>query len=117
MTPESWVELQFRDGSTVTISGNTISVDPFALYDIRVQAGNGGGDTNTVCANVANNSTSGAAIAAFRERTADAGTTVLLQGFNTNANTTWGGNGNTPAGSVSESNNGTLGGGTCNTVP
>ena len=64
-----------------------------------------------------NNATSGAAIAAFRQRTADAGTTVLLQGFVADATTTWGSNGNTPAGLVSSSNNGTLAGGTCNTVP
>jgi len=97
-----------------TITNNNVTlVDPFGLYDIRTQAQ----DSNTVCANVASNTASGVAIAAYRERTSAAGSTVLLQGFNTNATTTWNNNGNTPAGSVSSSNNGTLGGATCNTVP
>ncbi len=96
-----------------TITGNTVTVSAPALYDIRTQAQ----DTNAVCANVANNTASGAAIAAYRERTSAVGSTVFLQGFNTNATTTWNNNGNTPAGSVSESNNGTLGGATCATVP
>jgi len=97
-----------------TISGNTVTVHPLdSLYDIRTQAQ----DDNTVCANVTSNTASGTAVAAYRERTTTAGSTVLLQGFNTNATTTWNNNGNTPAGFVSESNNGSLGGGTCNTVP
>ena len=109
-----------RDGSGVmnaTITNNSITVGSGALYDIRVQAGNGGGDTNTVCANVAGNTASGVAIAAFRERTGDAGATVNLQGFTTDATTTWNNNSNTPVGSVSESNVGTLGGATCTSVP
>jgi len=97
-----------------TITNNNVTVDlSSSLYDIRTQAQ----DSNTVCANVTNNTASGAAIAAYREGTSTAGSTVFLQGFNTNATTTWNNNGNTPAGSVSEFNGGTLGAGTCNTVP
>lgn len=100
-----------------TITGNNVTVDAiYSLYDIRTQAQN----DNTVCANVANNTASGVAIAAYRERTSNAGSTVFLEGFNTNAVSTWTDNGNTPAGSVSENNNGTLSGppgGTCVTVP
>jgi hypothetical protein len=97
-----------------TITNNNVTlVDFFGLYDIRTQAQ----DSNTLCANVVNNTASAVAIAAYRQRTSAAGSTVLLQGFNTNATTTWNNNGNTPAGSVSSSNNGTLGGATCNTVP
>ena len=94
-----------------TISGNTVSVDSTSLYDVWVQAS----DDNTTCANVTNNTTSGSGIVAFRERTAAANSTVLLQGFTTDAATTWNNNGNTPTGSVSASNNGTLSGGSCST--
>jgi hypothetical protein len=94
------------------IDGNDVTIDSGGLYDVWVQAN----DSNTTCANVTNNSGSGAGIAAFRERTNAAGSTVLLQGFDTDATTTWNGNGNTPVGSVSSSNNGTLAGGACATV-
>ena len=94
-----------------TISSNTVSVDATSLYDVWVQAS----DDNTTCANVTNNSASGSGIVAFRERTAAVNSTVLLQGFTTDAATTWNNNGNTPTGSVSASNNGTLSGGTCTT--
>ncbi|MBZ0171110.1 MAG: cadherin-like domain-containing protein [Phycisphaerales bacterium] len=96
-----------------TINNNTVTVDATnSLYDVWVQAS----DSNTTCANVTNSTTSGGGIAGFRERTASANSTVLLQGFSSNATTTWTNNGNTPAGSVSSSNNGTLSGGTCATV-
>ncbi len=98
-----------------TITNNTLTVDVFSWCDIRTRAQ----DSNTVCANVANNTASGAAVFsdAYIQRTSDAGSTVLLQGFDSNATTTWNNNGNTPTGSVTSINNGTLGGGTCNTVP
>ena len=97
------------------ISGNSVAVDPggLSLYNIWVHAQ----DNNTLCANVISNSNTGFPIAAFRERTSTAGASVFLQNFNTSATVTWNNNGNTPADSVSSSNNGTLGAGTCTTVP
>jgi len=95
-----------------TIAGNDVAIDAGGLYDVWVQAN----DSNTTCANVTDNTGSGAGIAAFRERTNAAESTVVLEGFVTDATATWNANGNTPAGSVSSSNNGTLVGGTCATV-
>ena len=96
-----------------TIASNTVALQgggAFPLYGIEVRAQN----NNTTCANVTSNSvTLGNGIAAFRQRTSNAGSTTLLQGFTVNAVTTWNANGNVPAGSVSSSNNGTLAGGTC----
>jgi uncharacterized repeat protein (TIGR01451 family) len=101
-----------------TINNNNITVDPNSnsLYDIWVQAGSSqAGENNTTCADVTNNTASGNGSAAFRVR--EAGGTVLLQGFNTNATTTWNNNGNTPTGSVSESPSaGSASSGTCDTV-
>ena len=99
-----------------TIADNTVGVLVSALYDIRTQAQ----DSNTVCADVTNNTAAGAAIVAYRARTSAATSTLYLKGFNTDATTTWNNNGNTPAGSVSDSQNGTLAAppsGTCATVP
>jgi hypothetical protein len=97
----------------VTMNGNTTTLaDMLGLYDIRTQAQ----ESNTVCANVTNNAASAVGIVAYRARTTLANSTLLLQGFNTNATTTWNNNGNTPAGSVSDSQNGTLAGATCRTV-
>jgi hypothetical protein len=96
-----------------TINDNNVTVDSGSLYDIWVQAQ----DSNTTCANVTNNTTSGNGFAAFRARTVDAASTVILQGAGASAAAVWNGNGNTPAGSVSSSHNGTLNlGGTCNPV-
>jgi hypothetical protein len=95
-----------------TITNNDVTLaDPNGLYDIWVQAN----DSNTICANVANNTASGNGVAAFRVRTNAAESTALLQGFTVDATTTWNNNGNTPAGSVSSSQNGALMGGTCST--
>ncbi len=103
-----------------TINNNTIVLQgggAFPLYGVEVRAQNG----NTTCVNVTNNSvTLGNGVAAFRERTSNSGSTVLLQGFVSTSNVTadvttvWNSS-NTPTGSVSASNNGTVGGGTCNT--
>ncbi|MCK7594972.1 beta strand repeat-containing protein [Pseudomarimonas salicorniae] len=95
------------------IDNNSVTlVDAFGLYDIRTQAES----SNTTCAQVINNTTSGAGTVAYRARTSAADSTLLLQGFSVDATTTWNGNGNTPAGSVSSSHNGTLAGATCRTV-
>jgi hypothetical protein len=97
----------------VTFNNNDVTLaDVSGLYDIRTQAQ----DSNTVCANITNNTASAAGIVAYRARTVDATSTVLLGGFNTNAATTWNNNANTPVGSVSDSHNGTRTGGTCRTV-
>lgn len=96
-----------------TINNNTVSVDASSIYDIEARAQN----ANTVCANVTNNAASGAGIIAFRVRTSDAASVLILQGSGGSATEIWNNNGNTPTDSVSSSHNGTLTlGGTCNTV-
>jgi hypothetical protein len=96
-----------------TISNNNVTlVDVLGLYDIRTQAQ----DSNTVCANLTNNTTSFSGIVSYRARTVVAASTLLLEGFNTNATITWNNNGNTPANAVSDSQNGTLTGATCRAV-
>ena len=116
---DAGIEVISRSGGTgrldATINNNSVTVDTTnSLYDIWVEAR----DSNTTCANVTNNTTSAVAIAAFRARTVDAASTVILQGSGATAAAVWSGNGNTPAaGPVSSSHNGTLTlGGTCNTV-
>jgi hypothetical protein len=116
---DAGIQVLSRLGGTgrldATINGNDVTVDATnSLYDIWVQAQ----DSNTTCANVTNNTTSGVAIAAFRARTVDMASTVILQGAGATAAAVWSGNGNTPAaGPVSSSHNGTLIlGDTCNTV-
>jgi hypothetical protein len=114
------IQLFARSGTgrlDATVNNNSVTLqDPglFPQYGIEIRAQDG----NTVCANVTNNAVTpgAAAIAAFRQRTSDAGSTVLLQGFSVDATTTWNNNGNTPMGSVSQSNNGAVGAGTCTTV-
>jgi hypothetical protein len=92
-----------------TIGNNTVVLQAglaIPLYGIEVRAQN----DNTACANVSNNAvTLGSGSAAFRERTSNPGSTVLLEGFTTTATAVWNGNGNTPLNSVSDSNSGTLG--------
>src|SRR5262249_751032 len=88
----------------VTITGNHVTTNANATYDIETRAAANGSDRNSVCANVASNTTSAAGIAAFRARVASPNGTLDLQGFNTSAATTWANNGNTPttAGAVSQ---------------
>ena len=97
-----------------TINGNSVTLQAgaaFPLYGIETRAQ----EANTVCANVVNNAvTLGFGVAAFRARTSAASSTLLLEGFTTDAATTWTNNGNTGT-PVSSSHNGTLGGGTCTT--
>ncbi len=115
---DAGIEILSRLGTTgradATISNNSVTVDATnSLYDIWLQAQ----DSNTVCANVANNSASGNAVAAFRARTVDAASTVILQGTGITATEVWNNNGNTPTDSVSSSHNGTLTlGNVCTTV-
>lgn len=92
-----------------TVADNNVTVLAQSLYDIWAQAN----DSNTICANVEDNTASGNGVVAFRARTNAAESTMLLEGFDSDATTTWNANGNTPAGSVSDSQNGTLAGGTC----
>ena len=114
---DAGIEILSRLGTTgradATISGNTVTVDATSLYDIWAQAQ----DSNVVCANVTDNGASGAGVAAFRARTVDAGAEIILQGTGASATAVWDDGGNTPAGSVSSSHNGTLTlGGSCATV-
>ena len=110
------IQVLSRSGSgnvEATISDNAVTVGALSTYDIEVRAQN----SNTLCANVATNTTSGIGIAAFRVRTSDAGATVELQGAGGSATAVWNGNGNTPLGSVSSSHVGTLTlGATCTSV-
>ena len=100
-----------------TITNNTVTANPAAsAYAIATRAGGGTAtDQNTTCANVANNTTTPGSIAAFQARVANANSTLLLQGFNTNATTTWNNNGNLPLNSVDDSGvPANISGGTCN---
>ncbi len=97
-----------------TITNNNVSVSPGATSDIQVQAGAvGSTESNVVCGNIRNNTTSGASGTAFLEITGSAASSVFLDGFVTSATATWTANGNTPP-LVTESNAGTVGPGTCN---
>jgi large repetitive protein len=99
-----------------TITNNNVTVDGTSISGIDVQAGASATDTNETCANVRNNTVNGAAFGvAFKERTGAAGATVYLDGFVTDATTTWNNNGNTPLNSVTSTNVGTLTGGVCTT--
>jgi len=115
---DAGIQVISRAGSgrvDATINNNNVTVDATSSpYDIWVQAQ----DANTTCANVTNNTASAAGVAAFRVRTVDVGSTVILEGAGATAAAVWSGNGNAPAaGPVSSSHNGTLSlGGTCNTV-
>ncbi len=98
----------------VVISSNAISLDPSnSLYGVRSQAQ----DSNTTCASVVSNAvTNLGSTDAYRARTSNANSSLLLQGFSTDAVGTWNGNGNTPMSSVSSFHNGTLAGATCRVV-
>ena len=100
------------DRIDATINNNNITIPSTALYDIELLTSHG---ASTVCGNVTSNNASAAAVAAFRVR--ESAGTLLLQGFNTNAATTWANNSNTPmAGPVSESPPNSATAGTCTTV-
>jgi hypothetical protein len=113
------IQVFARNGAATvdaTVTNNTVALQgggAFPLYGVEVRAQN----SATTCANVSGNSvTLGSGLAVFAEGTSDPGATVQLQGFNTDAATTWNGNSNTPAGPVIEFNAGTLTTGTCRTV-
>lgn len=90
------------------VENNSITVvDEFGLYGIEVQAR----ALNQACANVANNSVTGTPAAAFRVRGGNGGV-VTLEGFTTDAETTWNSKGNTGS-PVSESPSGTATSGVC----
>ncbi|MBK9982126.1 MAG: cadherin-like domain-containing protein [Saprospiraceae bacterium] len=82
-----------------TITGNTASVTALGFYVIHALAGNSGSvNTNKVCANVANNTTTAAAgaIGNFQARSATAGHEILLQGGGGTVAANWSANTNTP---------------------
>jgi hypothetical protein len=100
-----------------TITNNSVSVSGSSISAIDIQAGANPSDVNQLCANVRTNATSGAAAgSAFRETTGSAGSSVFMDGFTVSATATWAANLNTPPTSVTESNAGTVGPGTC-TLP
>jgi uncharacterized repeat protein (TIGR01451 family) len=97
-----------------TITNNNVTVNGASTSGIDVQAGSNATDTNELCANVRNNTVNSAPFpVAFKQRTGAAGATVFLDGFVTDATTTWNNNGNTPLNSVTSTNVGTLTGGVC----
>jgi hypothetical protein len=98
-----------------TITGNNVSVNGTSTSGIDVQSGSAATDTNELCANVRSNTVTGAAaLTSFKERTGSAGSTVFLEGFLVSATNTWNINLNSPLNDVTETNLGTLTGGTCN---
>jgi hypothetical protein len=85
----------------VTIDNNTTTVSATASYDILTRAGGGApSDANTTCANVHHNTASAGSGFAFWPRTANATSTLILQGFVNDNTTTWNTNSNTPLNSV-----------------
>lgn len=101
-----------------TLDTNTVTVTPNALGSIRLEAGSGT-DTAQVIANVLKNNCGSGTPTAFILRLAGATNTIRLQGFVSNAATTWNNNLNTPLNSVLVSNpgGGTVTGGTPATPP
>ena len=99
-----------------TITNNIVTASPVnSAYAISTRAGGGTAtDQNTTCANVANNTTTPGTIAAYQARVANANSNLILQGFNTNATTTWNNNGNLPLNSVDDTGvTANISGGTC----
>jgi hypothetical protein len=99
-----------------TVSNNNVKLQgggAFPLYGVEVRAL----EQSSMCANVSNNFVEelGGGLAVFRARQRDSAL-MQLQGFNTNATTTWINNGNTPAGPVSELASTSFAAGTCDTV-
>jgi hypothetical protein len=85
----------------VTVTGNTISLSNSGFYGIHTAAGvTSSVKTNKVCANVANNATTGVpvpnAIGNWQARAATASHEILLQGTGANVATIWNNNTNTP---------------------
>lgn len=83
-----------------TVTGNTVNLPSASgFYAIHLLAGNSGSvNTNKVCGNVANNTTTvnPLAIGNFQARSATAGHEILLQGGGTTVATNWNANTNSP---------------------
>ena len=83
-----------------TITGNTVSLTGSGFYGIQAVAGTSGSAfTNKVCANVANNNTTGVpggAIGDFQARAATAPHEILLQGGGGTVGANWDANANIP---------------------
>jgi hypothetical protein len=100
-----------------TVTNNTVTANVVnSPYAISTRAGGGTAtDQNTTCANVANNTTTPGNIAAWQARVANANSNLILQGFTTDATTTWNNNGNLPINSVDDTGiTANITGGTCN---
>jgi VCBS repeat-containing protein len=96
----------------VSITNNVIALDASTTYGVFLLAASGAGEHNFLVANVENNTVTSPGIAAFRARVVDAGGTLQLQGFATDAGHTWDIRGNTPIGSTTFGGSGTFGAGT-----
>ena len=96
----------------VSITNNTIAMDASTTYGIFLLSASGAGEHNFLVANVQNNAVTNPGIAAFRARVVDAGGTLQMQGFDTDAGHTWDIRGNTPTGSTTFGGSGTFGAGT-----
>ncbi len=95
------VTSQLGSGRTdATVTGNTVNLpSALAFYAIHLLAGNSGSvNTNKVCGNVANNTTTinASAIGNFQARSATAGHEILLQGAGGTVAANWSANSNTP---------------------
>jgi hypothetical protein len=92
-----------------TITGNNVTVQNTAGFNIQVVAGASGSTfTNKLCANVANNVVNGTPIANYQARSATPSHELLLQGAGLTAQANWNANGNSvsPPATVSQSGSG-----------
>ena len=93
-----------------TVTGNNVTIGATSTYGIIVLSATNAGDTNAICLNVATNGVTRdpSSIAAFRARVPSANGFFRMQGFITDVNVTWNGNGNTPANDTSFGGSGTF---------
>ena len=93
--------------NTINLTGTNLNANQFNDGILLVPGANAG-DTNSIYANVHNNSVTGINgtdnNVAFVVENSEPGAHLFLQNFTTNTNTTWNNNGNTPANSTLELN-------------
>ena len=89
------------DTLDATVTGNTVTIGATSTYGIIILSATNAGDTNALCANVASNAITRnpSSITSFRARVPSANGFFRMQGFVTDAEATWNGNGNTPTSS------------------
>jgi len=84
-----------------TVTGNNVTIGATSTYGIVILSATNAGDTNALCANVGTNAITRnpSSITSFRARVPSASGFFRMQGFSSNAETTWNANGNTPTSS------------------